>query len=185
MKFEWMIFPGHTTLQILLEIQKLLNTLVCEPEYFPGRIIFMSMYNDIDWGDKDNERICSANSLLVGRDARRFALGRWSVLGPSSETKWNVTDTVKLGAEWDRVAELMLSNLRESRHTIFRATSALDRGQLKSKGSGTLPTHFCADYATIQTFFRTSASGNQLSIYGAVADLCEEFGNTLAGKEKT
>ena len=31
MEFEWIIFPGHTTLKILLGIQKLLE-LDCEPE---------------------------------------------------------------------------------------------------------------------------------------------------------
>ena len=33
--------------------------------------------------------------------------------------------------------------------------------------------HCCADPRTIETFFRTT-SVNQLSIYGAVADMCEE-----------
>ena len=32
MEFEWMMNPGHTTLHILLEIQKLLKDLNCEPE---------------------------------------------------------------------------------------------------------------------------------------------------------
>ena len=66
--------------------------------------------------------------------ARKFSLGHWSFLGPCSETKWNATDTFKPGREWDRVAERMMSNLRESDHTMFCATSALDRGQLKIKG---------------------------------------------------
>ena len=34
--------------------------------------------------------------------------------------------------------------------------------------------HFCADGNTIETVFRTVTSVNQLSIYGAVSDLCEE-----------
>ena len=39
--------------------------------------------------------------------------------------------------------------------TVFQATSALDRGQLKSKGNGKLSIHICADEATIETIFRT------------------------------
>ena len=38
-------------------------------------------------------------------------------------------------------------------HFVFRATSALDRGQLKSKGGWKLSMHICADYATIGTDF--------------------------------
>ena len=35
----------------------------------------------------------------------------------------------------------------------------------------------CADGDTIQTVFRTFISVNQLSIYGAVSDVCEEYGS--------
>ena len=46
---------------------------------------------------------------------------------------------------------------------------------LKSKGGGKLSIHFCADEGTIETVSRTIISVNQLSIYGAVSDLCEEY----------
>ena len=43
-------FPGSTTLGILDEIQKtMISELKCDLEQFKGRVIFMSMYNDIDW----------------------------------------------------------------------------------------------------------------------------------------
>ena len=48
-------------------------------------------------------------------------------------------------------------------------------GTLKSKGGGKLSIRFCADGGTIETVFRTIISVNQLSIYGAVSDLCEEY----------
>ena len=38
-----------------------------------------------------------------------------------------------------------------------------------------LPIHFWADEGTIEIVFRTIISFNQLSIYGAVSDLCEEY----------
>ena len=63
---------------------------------------------------------------------------------------------------------------RESGHPVFRATSQLSRGTLKSKGGGKLSIHCCADFATIETVFRTMISVNQLSHYGTVSDLCEE-----------
>ena len=68
----------------------------------------------------------------------------------------------------------MMIKFRESRHPVFRATSPLSRGTLKSKGGGKLSFHFCANGDTIETVFRTIISFNQLSIYGAVSDLCEE-----------
>ena len=48
-EFEWKKFPGFTTLGILTEISKMMAELKCEPEQFQGRIIFMSMHNDIIW----------------------------------------------------------------------------------------------------------------------------------------
>ena len=52
------IFPGSTTLGILLEIPNMMNEIRCEPETFTGRIIFMSMFNDIDWGNIRSEDAC-------------------------------------------------------------------------------------------------------------------------------
>ena len=49
------------------------------------------------------------------------------------------------------------------------------QGTLNSKGGGKLSIHFCADGDTIEPFFRTIISANQLSIYGAVSDLCDEI----------
>ena len=63
----------------------------------------------------------------------------------------------------------------ESGHPIFRATTPLSRGQLKSKGRGKLSFHFIADQDTVDTIYRIILSVNQLSVYGAVAAICEEF----------
>ena len=45
----------------------------------------------------------------------------------------------------------------------------------KSKGHGQLSIHYCADLETIETIFRIIISVNQLSLYGAVAEICEEY----------
>ena len=58
---------------------------------------------------------------------------------------------------------------------IFRATTPLSRRSLKSKGHGKLSIHFAADQETIETIFRISVFANQLSLNGAVANMCEEF----------
>ena len=90
MEFGWNIFPGFTTLQLVQEVLKFMNK-ISEPEQFQGRIIFMSMLNDITWGIKDNEKECIANSTLVSLLAKRFPARHWSFLGPGSETKWYST----------------------------------------------------------------------------------------------
>ena len=69
----------------------------------------------------------------------------------------------------------MMIEFSESGHPVFRSTSPLSRGTLKGKGGGQLSIHLCADGDTIESFFRTIISVNQLSICGAVSDLCEEY----------
>ena len=118
-----------------------------------------------------------ANSTIVSLFAKRFPAGRWSFLGPGSETKWYSTYKERPRGECDRDAESMMIKFGESGHPVFRATSPLSRGTLKCKGGGKLSIHFCAHGDTIETVFRTIISVNQLNIYGAVSDLCEEYSN--------
>ena len=47
MEFEWNIFTGFTTLQLCNKVQEFLSKMSVEPEEFTGRILFMSMFNDI------------------------------------------------------------------------------------------------------------------------------------------
>ena len=68
----------------------------------------------------------------------------------------------------------MMLKFGESRHPVFRSTSPLSRGVLQSKRCGKLSIHFCADERTIATAFRTIISADQLRVYGAVSNLCEE-----------
>ena len=67
--------------------------------------------------------------------------------------KWYFMNIDRPQGEWDRVAELMMINVGERRHPVFRA---------------------------IETIFRTIISVNQLSIYGAVSDLCDEYSSCQA-----
>ena len=133
MEFERNILPGFTTLQLCSKVQELLSRLSVTPDKFTGRIIFMSMFNDISWGSKDNEQECELSINFVSIYARRFSPGRWSFLGPGSEMKWCETHDSKPQGVWDRVAELMMITVSESGHPVFRATSPLSRGTLKSR----------------------------------------------------
>ena len=76
---------------------------------------------------------------------------------------------------WDNIAEKMLLEFTESGCPIFRATTPLSRGKLKSTGHGKLSSHFGVTQETIETIFRMIVSANQLSLYGAVAEMCEEY----------
>ena len=137
--------PGFTTLQILVEIQKMTNEMQCEHEQVKGRIIFMSMYNVIVWREKGNIELCSANSRTVAGHAKRFGKGHRSFLG--EEQKRNGTDQPRR-SRMDK--EMMLLNtccstLAKSGHPAFRGTSALERRTLKSKGRRKLSIHSCED----------------------------------------
>ena len=160
-EFEWNIFPGFTTLQLCGKVNDLLSYLRETPETFTRRILFVSMFNDISCDRTGNKEECVANAKVVTILARRFGIGQWSFIGPQGI--------------WDPIADDMLLEFAENGHPIFRATTPFSRGNLKSIGHGELSIHFTADYPTIETVFRIIISVYQLSIYGAVANICEEF----------
>ena len=175
MEFEWNIFPGFNTLQLSKEVKRLLFRLDETPENFRGRTLFMSMFDGISCGTKDSETECLANAKLVSLYARRFEKGQWSIIGPGSEKKWYCISEDSPQGIWDKIAERMLLEFAESGCSTFRATTPLSRGQLKSKGHGTLSMHHAADLETVETIFRIIVSANQLSLYGAAAEMCEEY----------
>ena len=151
--FEWNIFPGFTTLQLCDKVNDLVSNLGQTPATFTGRILFMSMFNDISCDRKDNKDECLKNAESVKVLARRFGIGQWSFIGPGSEKKWYSSENSPQGA-WDNIAEKMLLEFAESGHLVFRATTPLSRGTLKSKGRGKLSIHFAADQDTIDTIYR-------------------------------
>ena len=133
----------------------------------------MTKFNDISCDRKGKKEECLANARVVKVLAKKFGIGQWSFIGPSSEKKWYSSENSPQGA-WDNIAEQMLLEFAESGHPIFRATTPLSRGQLKSKGRGKLSIHFTADQDTVDTIYRIILSVNQLSVYGAVAAICGE-----------
>ena len=114
MELEWNIIPGFTTLQLCYKVQEFLSKMSKRPEECTGRNIFMSMFNDISWGSKDNEQECELSVKLVSTYARRFSPGRWSLLGSGSEKKWYSTHKSKPQGECDRVAVNMVLKFSES-----------------------------------------------------------------------
>ena len=78
------------------------------------------------------------NSFLYLQKDSEQDNGHFSVL------KWYYISEDSPQGEWDKMAEKMMVTLAESGHPVFRATSPLSRGRLKSKGSGKLSMHYCA-----------------------------------------
>ena len=81
MELEWNIFPGFNTLQLSEDVKSLLLRLGETPENFTGRIIFMSMFNDISCGSRDNEKEYESNANLFSPYAKTFGTGQWSFIG--------------------------------------------------------------------------------------------------------
>ena len=117
---------------------------------------------------KTTKKECLEEAKLVSLYARRFGKGQWSFISPDSEKKWYCISEDSPQGAWDNIAQRMLVEFAESGCPIFRATSPLSRGQLKSKGHGKLSFHFAANQETIKSFFRIIVSPNQLSLYGRV-----------------
>ena len=135
-------------------------------------------------GEKGNTERCEYNAQTVAEYARTFPRGHWSFLGPGSEKKWYGAYTDKPDGSWDRMAENMMMNFSESGHPIFRASSAFERGELRSKGGGKKSFHFNGSDENIELLLCTVISANQLSVSGAMADLCNELPKDLRAPGK-
>ena len=170
--FEWNIFPGFTTLQLRGKVNDLPSDLGQTPETFTGRILFMSMFNDISCDRKGNKEECLANARVVKVLARTLVLDNGHLLDQVLERSGILQRIVH--KELGIISRTKCWwNSQKADILFFRATTPLTRGTLKSKGHGKLSIHFTADYPTIETIFRIIISVKQFSIYGAVANICE------------
>ena len=59
--------------------------------------------------------------------------------------------------------------------SYFPCNDSIVQGSSQEQRTGKLSIHFAADGDTIDTIYRIILSVNQLSVYGAVAAVCEEF----------
>ena len=115
-EFEWKKFAGLSS-SSLREIQKDLETKNIKPEDFKDRIIFMSMFNDIEW--KKNDEYCISNAEEVRTYAMRFLQGHGTFLGPGSEEKW-YGDSKHQKGQWNCTANKMVQRFRETGHPVFK-----------------------------------------------------------------
>ena len=138
-----MFSQDFDTLQLCDKVKSLLSRLGETPENFTGRILFMSMFNDISCGTRDIEQECLANTRLVSLYARKFGKGQWSFIGPGSEKKWYSVKEDSPQGIWDKLAEKMLIEFEESGCPIFRATTPLSRGQSQKQRTRKTVSSFC------------------------------------------
>ena len=136
--------------------------------------IFMSMFNDVDWTVNGNYTECFSNSEMVRDHARKIPLRQWSFKGPGEEEKWCGMQNYTPEGQWNTAADVTVANFKDSGHLFFRASSALDRGFLKKKG-GRCTIHFSADPSNAELLSRSS-------IYGAIADWCDELTQQILGQ---
>ena len=85
--------------------------------------------------------------------------------------------------QWDRTANKMVQQFRETGRPIFTSTSALSRGILK-KRRGRSTINFNGVSVNTELLFQTVHSVNQISICAAVTDWCYRFGLTNEEKEQ-
>ena len=128
-EFEWNIFPGFTTLQLCGKVCDLLSDLGQTPETFTGRILFMSMFNDISCDRKGNKEECLANDGVVKVLAKKFGIGQWSFIGPGSEKKWYSMEENSPQGIWDHIADKMLLEFAESGQPIFPCNDSIVQGK--------------------------------------------------------
>ena len=157
-----------------------MNEMQCEPEQFTGRIIFMSMYNDVVWEFfLPKKELCIANSMTVAGYAKRFSdSGRFSGL-----------DQKRNGAGRTRT-----SRKENGRMSLNTCCSTLAKADLpcsveqvlwneelwKAKEVETCLFTSVVINQTVEGNFCIIISVNQLSVFGAVAVLCEELASRIS-----
>ena len=107
--------------------------------------------------------------------AKNFGKGQWSLIGQVPRRSDILWKRIVHKEFWIISRKRRCWNLLKVDCPIFRATTPLSRGKLKSKGHGKLSIHFAADQQIIEIIFRIIVFAYQLSLYGAVANMCEEY----------
>ena len=126
--FEWNIVPEFTTLQLYGKVTDPLNRLGETPETFTKRILFMSMFNNISCDKKDNEEECLANAQVVSIFAKKFGIGQWSFIGPSSEKKWYSMEENSPQRNWGSYRGKDAGGIRRKRMSNFPRNNSIVQG---------------------------------------------------------
>ena len=118
-------------MQLCDKISDLLSSIGQTPESFTGRILFMSMFNDIFCDRYDNKEECLANAGVVKVLARRFGIGQWSFIGPGSEKKWYSSENSPQGA-WDYCG-INVAGIRRKRTSYLPCNDSIVQGSVEKQ----------------------------------------------------
>ena len=154
------IAPGFTRLQILAEIQKMMAELQCEPKQFLGRIIFIDKWKrgnredcianaHGEWTPEVCERVTKKDVNTIHRQLRIMLADFLAVIFLGAWIRREGTYTNRPDGSWNQSAEIMVANFSGSGHPMFRASSALERGELGSKGGGKKSIHCAFGYPLV------------------------------------
>ena len=139
------------------------------PEKFSDRIIFMSMFNDIELERKDNEDSCATTPRKIKEHASNSNDGHWHSWEPEKKASGIKDMQPIMVASGIFVRHKWWKNLRIQDIRI-PGGSPLGLGILKKNNRDTI--HFNGEYGNINLLYRTVHSANQLCIYGAVSKWC-------------
>ena len=171
-EFEWKNFPGFSSLSILQKIQQDLERRNIQPKEFKDRVIFMSIFNDIDWTTNDEN--CFSNAEKVKNYAMRFSQGHGTFFGPGWEEKW-------YGSSFHAQKRAMELYSRQNGATIQRNwSSCVSKYQCfeswnlaKKKGYETI--HFHGDSMNTELVPNNSFC-NSAQYLQSSSELCYQFG---------
>ena len=123
------------------------------------------------------------NVYTTHRQLRNMLANSLAVIGLS----WGL-DHKKHGTELKLTNEMdeeMMENFSRSGHPILRASSAFARGELRSKVGRKKSIHVNGSDENIELLLRRVISLNQLIVYGAIDDLCNEVPKCIRGSGET
>ena len=141
-EFEWKIFPGLTTLQLCGKVTDLMRDLGETPKTFTGKFSLCQCSTTFLVTEKATKmnvwQMPESSKYLQGN----LVLDNGHLLVQVLKKKWYSMEDNSPQGIWDHIADKMLLEFAESGHPIFRATTPLSRGNLKSRGHGKLSIHF-------------------------------------------
>ena len=102
-------------------------------EKISDRIIFTSMFNDIDMERKDNEDSCALISSKNKEHASTFNDGHWAFFGTGEQSKWYQGYASDYGGKWDlRVSQMVdQSRIQDIRYPRVQARWAVGYSRRK------------------------------------------------------
>ena len=170
LEFDWNIFPGFNTLQLSEEVKSLLYRLGETSENFTCSMTFLvdqkttkknawQMPNSCLCTQKDFEK--DNGHLLV------LVLKRSGTVSVKTVQKEYGTTSPK-ECWWN-------SQKADVQFSVLRAHCPEVNSKAKDTENCRQSIHYAADLETVETIFRIIVSANQLSLFGAVAEICEEY----------